>query len=127
MARDLILEQREEPAIGGDPVGAERDKLARAVAERVEQTVRALPHDALRRRALDHLVEHRERPSLGVAHVARNARKARLQHQDAEPRAVDRLPAEGDAVVVELVTHRICCPHGPRGGPPTLSKLKLHQ
>src|SRR5262249_52507016 len=90
----------------GDAVGAQINQLARAVQKSIEEAVGALAHHPLGRRTLDHLVEHRERPGLGVAHVAWNAREPRLQHQDAEVRAVDRLPAVGDALVVGAIRHR---------------------
>src|SRR5262249_23183807 len=106
VARDLVLEQREEAAVRGDAVGAQINQLARAVQKSIEEAVGALAHHPLRRSPLDHLVEHRERPGLGVAHVAWNAREPRLQHQDAEGGAVDRLAAVGDALVVGAIRHR---------------------
>ena len=54
-----------------------------------QQARGALQHHLLGVAPLHDAVEHREGPGRAIAHVARNARKARLQHQDAERRAVD--------------------------------------
>src|SRR5436190_10869761 len=56
-----------------------------------------MAHDAVGRRAGHNLVEHRKWPGSAVAHIAGDARKARLEHQDADPGAVERLAAMGDA------------------------------
>ena len=64
--------------------------------EVVQQSGRRVQHHAFRRRAAHHAVQHRERPGGGVAHVAGDAGKLRLQHQDSERRAVQRLAALGD-------------------------------
>jgi hypothetical protein len=45
MARNVLLVDREEAAIGGDPVGSEVDELARRGQEVVEQARGALGHD----------------------------------------------------------------------------------
>src|SRR5438067_2954637 len=55
-----------------------------------------MPHHPVRRRAGHGLVEHRKRPGQPVAHVAGNAREPGLQHQDANPRAIQRLAAMRD-------------------------------
>ena len=48
---------------------------------------------ALGRGAADHTIEHRKREGRGVADVARDAREPRVEHQDSDRRARDRLAA----------------------------------
>jgi hypothetical protein len=42
-----------------------------------------------------------------VAHVARDARKARFQHQDAQARAVDGLASMGEPLAAEIIAHQV--------------------
>ena len=45
---ELLLKQRQEPAVGDDAVRAQSDQLAPAGDERIEQALGALPDHALR-------------------------------------------------------------------------------
>ncbi len=94
--RKLALEQREEAAIGGNRLGAEPDEIARRLDEIRQQPGRTLEHHLLGAGAADHTIQHRERPGRAIAHIAGNPRKPRLQHQDTQRNAVDRLPATRD-------------------------------
>src|SRR6185295_11367920 len=50
---------------------------------------------------------HRKWPGTGVAHVARNARKARFEHQDTQARAVDGLASMGEPRAAEIIAHQV--------------------
>ena len=72
------------------------DQFGSGVEERVDQALRFVAHDAIRRRPRHDLVEHRKRPGGAVAHIARNPRETRFQHQDADTGSVQRLAAMSD-------------------------------
>src|SRR5271165_2482967 len=93
---DFTLIERQEPAGRRDAIGAQRNEFLGGGEESIEQTLGLLANDAARRRAGHHLVEDRKRPGLGIPHIPGNAREPRLQHQDADPCAVERLAAPGD-------------------------------
>lgn len=94
---DFALQQRQKTAICREAIGAEADKLGGGFKKIVEQARGLVAHDAGRRGAWHDFVENWKRPGHGVAHIARDARKARLEHQDAETRAIERLAAPDDA------------------------------
>ena len=84
--RELGLKERQEAAGGGDGLGARGDEACPGGDEgRQQQIDRRIGVDHARDgRHLDRLVSHPERPGLGIADVARRARKARVEHEDAE-------------------------------------------
>ena len=96
MGGDFPLIKRQEPAGRRDAVGAEANQFVRGGEEFIQQALGPFAYDAARRGAGHNLVKDRKRPGLGGPHVDGNAREPRLQHQDADARAVQRLPAPGD-------------------------------
>jgi hypothetical protein len=96
-SRNLTLEQREEAAIGRDRLRAEADEIPGCLDEIRQQASGTLHHHLVGARAGHHAIQHRERPGRTIAHIPEDAGKARLQHQDAEWRAIDRLAAARDA------------------------------
>ena len=92
MGGKLRLEERQEPANRGDGRGAVVHQPPGSVEEVAVQPFGAAAHHPLRRGAPHNLVEHREGPGVAIAHVARHAREAGVQHEDA-----DRRPAYGRA------------------------------
>ena len=91
----LPLELDEEPAVGRDGADALPLELARPVDEGGEQSLGAPADHEVGVGALYPVVAHREREGCGVAHVARDPRKARVEHED----------ADGEAVLVEAAAH----------------------
>jgi hypothetical protein len=69
------------------PIGAQPHELVGGGEKLIEQPLRFVADDATRRGARHDLVQNRKRPRQGVAHIARDAREPRLQHQDADARA----------------------------------------
>ena len=76
--------QGEEAATGEDGGGTPIDQPPPGGDEGVDQAMRLIVHDAVRRGAGHDLVEHRKGERRRIADVARDARKARLEHDDAE-------------------------------------------
>ena len=109
--------QHQEPAIGSDAVGADRNQFAGRRREILDDVFGPAAHNLVRSRAADDAVEHRERPRPGVAAVARDAGKARLKHQDADTRPVDCLAAVHHR-------HSICPP--PTPCPRTVYDARAH-
>jgi hypothetical protein len=108
MSSKLALIDRQKAAARGDPVGAVLHQVGSGREEGVEQPggaiVRLCRSDALAGRTADDLVEDRERPSRGMADIARDARKAGLEHQDPDAGAVDGFAAVGPVRIV--IHHR---------------------
>src|SRR5271165_4519303 len=96
MRRYLALIERQKPASRGDAVGAEAHEFFGGVEKPAEQPLGLVADDAARRGPWHDLVKNRKRPGLGIAHIAGNTRKPRLEHQDADPGSVKRLAAPGD-------------------------------
>src|SRR5690349_4542977 len=99
---DLALVERQKPAGRRDAVRTEPNELLGGGKEFVQQTLSLFAHDALRRGAAHDLVEDWERPGLGIPHIAGYTREPRLQHQDPDPGAVERLTP---------VSYARCCRH----------------
>ena len=91
---ELPLKDREKAAGGGDAVCALLHELLRGLQERRPEPFALLVHDHACGRAAHHFVENRERPGVRVAGVARRSGPFRIQHQDPDARAIDRLAAD---------------------------------
>ena len=89
--RHLALVLHEEAAVGGDGAHALALQRPGALDEGRQQALGAAPHDQVGAGAAHPVIAHREREGGGVAHVARDAREARVEHQD----------ADGEAILVE--------------------------
>src|SRR5439155_7744208 len=85
---ELALELDEESTVRGDRAHALALELARAVDERPQQPRRALADDTIRIGAGDAVVADGKRKGRGVAHVAGDARKPRVEHEDPDREAV---------------------------------------
>ena len=96
MGGELRLEERQEAANGGDGRSAAVHQPPGGVEEVAVQPFGAAAHDPLRRGAAHDLVEHREGPGVAIAHVARHAREAGVQHEDAERRPADGRASDRD-------------------------------
>src|SRR5207245_809105 len=89
--RQLLLILHKEPAAGRDRADALALEGARALDERGQKSLGAPPDDEVGVGAAHPVVAHGERERGGVAHVAGDARKARVEYED----------ADGEAVLVE--------------------------
>src|SRR5262245_43303050 len=88
------LERHEESAVGGDGAHAFALERLGRLDERRQQTGRALADDEIRVSTGHPLIADGERERRRVAHVADDAREARVEHEDpyAEPILVDPAP-----------------------------------
>jgi hypothetical protein len=96
----LALEDREEAARRRDHADAVALELARRVDERPEERGVGGADHAPRLRALHDPVAHRERPGPRVADVTGRARKACVEHEDADRDAVHGPTAAQDHAAV---------------------------
>jgi hypothetical protein len=89
----LVLHQ--EAAVRGDRAHAFPLELPRALDEGGQEPRGAAPDDQLGRRAGHSVIADGEREGGRMPHVARDAREARVQHED----------ADGEAILVEAASH----------------------
>jgi len=92
--RQLTLELHEKSAVGGDRAHALVLEPLRPLDERRQETGGAPAHDEVGIGALHALIADRERERRRVAHVARDPRELRVQHEDphGEPVLVEAAP-----------------------------------